>query len=212
MDISLPLSLLVISFLVYRFLKKKRNRLKEEIVTNNTEFVVPPSIEKDNLEIKNKNLIQKNDSFQKGEEFEQYTRDYLFPKDRFDLLERTHSYETNKDDYVESSLKPDFKFRCKESKIEFWVEVKFRKGKLYQNKLEWCSKRQYYRYLKTNETESPVIICLGVKGQASNPEKIFLFPIKKIKYNTVYLSTIKPYEFYTKKPVFSSHLEKLLAK
>ncbi|MEI9946634.1 MAG: hypothetical protein WDN26_20725 [Chitinophagaceae bacterium] len=50
------------------------------------------------------------ESFKIGEKFEDYVREFLFTDSYYDILERTHSYNTNKD-YVESSLKPDFSRR-----------------------------------------------------------------------------------------------------
>ena len=62
-------------------------------------------------------------SFKMGEKFENYVRESLFVKNYYDILERTHNYCNNNKDYVESSLKPDFKFRDKWSKKEFYVEA-----------------------------------------------------------------------------------------
>ena len=44
-------------------------------------------------------------SFKYGEKFENYVRDYLFIDRYYDLVERTHSYNANKNDYVESNNK-----------------------------------------------------------------------------------------------------------
>ena len=98
-------------------------------------------------------------SFKMGEQFENYVREFLFVDNYYDILERTHNYKTNQD-YVQSSLKPDFKFRDKWSKKEFYVEAKFRTG-LYNNKIVWCNDKQLSRYLDYNK-EKPVFLMLDM--------------------------------------------------
>ncbi len=71
--------------------------------------------------------ITKPEGFIKGEAFEGYIREYLFTEDRFDILHKTPSYATNKNDYIiEDSEKPDFKFRAIGTGEVFWVEAKYR--------------------------------------------------------------------------------------
>lgn len=65
-------------------------------------------------------------SFKMGQKFEEYVREFLFVRNYYDILEQTDSYNTNSKDYVESSLKPYFKFRDKLTKKEFYIEAKFR--------------------------------------------------------------------------------------
>jgi hypothetical protein len=65
------------------------------------------------------------ESFKIGEQFEEYVREAIFTNTNYDLVERTHNYKSNSRDYVESSLKPDFKFRDRKTKREFYVEAKF---------------------------------------------------------------------------------------
>ena len=93
-------------------------------------------------------------SFKMGEKFENYVRDFLFVNNYYDVLERTHNYVDNSRDYVESSLKPDFKFRDKWSKKEFYVEAKFRTSD-YKGKIVWCNDKQLQRY-NTHNKEKPV--------------------------------------------------------
>ena len=67
--------------------------------------------------------MNKPASYVRGEEFEQYVRRYLFPKERYDLVHQTHNYIANKNDFVETSKEPDFKFRSRRSGREFLVEA-----------------------------------------------------------------------------------------
>ena len=156
------------------------------------------------------NELTKPESFSKGEEFEEYVRKVVFPKDKYDLVHRSHKYADNKEDYVETSLYPDFAFRCKESNREFFVEVKFRNGTYYKNKIEWCKPYQLKRYKELAATDSPIFIALGLGDNPSKPSETFIIPLNKIEYTAFYDSFLDKYSFYTGKPVFSSHLWKLL--
>src|SRR5688572_23822041 len=81
------------------------------------------------------------ESFRIGQKFEDYSREWIFPLGQYDLIERTHSYETNNRDYVLSSLKPDFKFRDCETGRLFYLETKYRKA-AYKGKIMWCDQNQ----------------------------------------------------------------------
>lgn len=70
--------------------------------------------------------MNKPETYVKGDEFEQYVRKHLFTKEEYDLVHQTHDYKTNKNDFVETSKEPDFKFRSRRSGREFLVEVKYR--------------------------------------------------------------------------------------
>lgn len=153
--------------------------------------------------------MQKPESFSKGEEFEDYLRKYTFPKDRYDLIHKTHTYQTNKEDFSESSLYPDYKFRCKETSKEFYVEAKFREGKYYQNKIEWCKPFQLKRYKEIDKTEAPVFLALGIGDSPNKLGEIFIIPLAKIEFNAFYDSFLGKYSFYVGKPIFAKHLWKL---
>lgn len=94
--------------------------------------------------------INTPESFKMGQEFEDYVQEYLFPNNYYDLLEKTHNYHENSKSYVEASLNPDFKFRDRYTKKEFYVEAKFRTN-VYNNKLVWCNDKQLQRYQSINK-------------------------------------------------------------
>jgi len=154
------------------------------------------------------NEIRKPKSFRKGEEFEQYVRDHVFPKERYDLVRRSHDFSDNEDDYIESTLMPDFTFRDKDNGKEFHVEVKYR-SYFYQGAVEWCKPYQLKRY-KEIAKELPVLIALGVGGTTKYPDEVFLFPVKGVKYPKLFESLLDEYQFYLEKPVFSKYLWGLL--
>ncbi len=142
-------------------------------------------------------------SFKMGEKFESYVREFLFIDSYYDTLERTHNYQTNKD-YVESSLKPDFKFRDKWTKKEFYVEAKFRTG-LFNNKIVWCNEKQLTRYLEYNK-EKPVFLILGMGKDPEYPEFLSLIPLTQAKYIGLFPSHAEKFEIKPDKAVSSKTL------
>jgi hypothetical protein len=157
-----------------------------------------------------KEELTKPSSFVKGEVFEDYVRNIVFPSDCYKLINRTHNYATNNGDYVESSLKPDFEFQCLETSKKFHVEVKYRKGYYnYQDKLEWCKPYQLKRY-KEIDKEQPVFLLLGIGDRPNKPDEIFIIPMSKIGFTGFYDSFLDQYSFpYVDKPVFQKYLWKL---
>ena len=154
--------------------------------------------------------VSKPESFEKGEKFESYVRDFIFPLKDYDLVHKTHDFNSNDGDYVESSLKPDFKLRDKRNGQEFYVEVKWRKGTYNrQNKIEWCNKNQLKRYKAVDKNENKVFVVIGFGEKPTKPEEIILFPISSCNYTGLYDSFLDKYSFYVDKPVFSKFLWKL---
>lgn len=123
-----------------------------------------------------RNVIDEPESFLKGEEFQDFVRSQLFTKDDYDMLERTPNYTKN--DYIESSKKPDFKFRSRKTGKEFFVEAKHR-SVLYKGAFEF-KPHQLRRYRIINE-ETPVYIVIGV-GRPESPGQVFLVPLGNIGY------------------------------
>lgn len=143
------------------------------------------------------------ESFKIGEKFESYVRECLFIDRYYDILERTHDYRMNKD-YVQSSLKPDFKFRDKWTKKEFYVEAKFRTG-LFNNKIVWCNDNQLKRYSEYNRTV-PVFLILGMGENPAYPEFLSLIPLAQAKYTGLFPSHAEKFEIEIDKPVSSKIL------
>ena len=57
--------------------------------------------------------INTPESFKIGKAFEDYVRKRLFIDRYYDLIEKTHTYQENRKDFVYYSLNPDYKFRDK---------------------------------------------------------------------------------------------------
>jgi hypothetical protein len=154
------------------------------------------------------NEVTKPKSFAKGEEFEQYLRDYIFPERAYHLEHRSHDYSTNRTDYVADSLDPDFVFVSVKGEKMFFVEAKYRSD-FYQDAVEWCKPYQLKRYKEANK-ELPVFIALGVGGTPDMPDYLYIFPVKHTKYPKLFRSVLRKSEVELDKPVKIEKLWKLL--
>lgn len=133
-------------------------------------------------------------SFEKGDFFENFVADQLFITSAYDLIYRTNSYDQNKKRFAEYTLKPDFKFRCKNTGKEFYVEAKYRSGFNSENKIEVISYEQIERF-KTYQREEniPVFIVIGYGNTPDNPACISLIPLDELIYLDLYGSFLKRY-------------------
>jgi hypothetical protein len=138
----------------------------------------------------------------KGIKFESFVGDVLFPKKDYDLVDVTHDYWMNKDRFVESSYKPDFRFRDKKTGKDFYVECKFRTG-LKDGKYLWTNEKQFVRY--NDFKDAPVFLALGFVGHADYPDRVFFLKLEDAKWVGLYLSHLEKFEI-PKKPVLSSWL------
>lgn len=62
---------------------------------------------------------QQPDSFSKGEGFEAFVEEVLFPSYDYDLVQRTSSFQDNRRRYSEHSLQPDLLFRDRKQEDSF---------------------------------------------------------------------------------------------
>jgi len=148
--------------------------------------------------------LRKPASYVKGDEFECYIRNSLFPHVNYDLLHKNYDYLTSKLFYIESSNEPDFKFRAQKSGAEFFIEAKYR-SHFYKGRLEWCKTYQLRRYQVINK-ETPIFVVIGVGGQPMTPERVFLVPVKDIKYTVLFQSFLRKYEIPTDQRVSEKDL------
>lgn len=138
------------------------------------------------------------ESFIKGQQFEDFVEKNIFTQDRFELITRTNSYEQNSSRFAEDTLKPDFKFRCKDTGQEFWVEAKYR-SELPNDQLEALSYRQRDRFYAMEIEEGvPVFVIIGYWGYADNPYALSLIPLKDYKYIKIYRSFLRQQEIPVK--------------
>jgi len=149
------------------------------------------------------NVTSTPETFRKGEEFEDYVRQHLFPKGQYVLLQRTHNYLGNKDDFVDNTKEPDFKFKSL-SGMTFFVEVKYR-SYYFKGAVEWCKAYQLRRYREIDK-QTPIYIVIGIGEQPDNPNQLFCIPLKDIKYTRLFPSFLQPYEVPTKKHICEKQL------
>lgn len=143
------------------------------------------------------------ESFKIGEQFENYVRNELFVDRYYDIMERTHSYKANQD-YIHSSMKPDFTFWDKWTKKEFYVEVKFRTG-LYGNKIVWCNENQLIRYLQYSK-QRPMFLALGMGDSSKKPDAVYLIPMQEARYTGLFPSHAQKFAIKANEPISSKVL------
>jgi hypothetical protein len=135
-----------------------------------------------------------------GKRFEKYVLDMF--DDKFAIVEQTHSFKTNQDRYVESSMNPDYVFRHKPTKSEFAVEVKYR-SKLNKGMLDWSNPTQLDRYKDfAKKRKIPVYILIGFCGYEEEPDDMFLIPLEEAKYPSLYPSVFQKFSRNPKKDFY----------
>jgi len=154
------------------------------------------------------NEASKPETFVKGDEFEDFVRKHIFPHNDYELLARTHDYTFNKNDFVQSSKDPDFKFMSRRTGNAFFVEAKYRSA-YFNGAIEWCKTYQLTRYEAINKT-TPVYVVIGVGNLPSSPEQVFLVPVKRIRYMRLFRSFLKEYEIPRNRCVSAEKLFGLL--
>ncbi len=129
----------------------------------------------------------------KGKRFEKFVIEKFNPK-YFDVVEMTHSWKTNQERYVESSLNPDFVLRYKPTKEVFAVECKYRSGLNPDGMLECCKPQQLERYREfARQRNMQVFMVIGFSGIDDDPDDIFVIPLAEMKYPTLYPSVFRNY-------------------
>lgn len=117
--------------------------------------------------------------FKKGEVFEKYVRYKVFPDSSYKLIKKTQAYLDRGQDFAESDLEPDFKFRCLTTNREFFLEAKYRAR--FIEPLEKIFKpAQFERFKRINQI-TPVFIALGIAGKPESPKYLFVIPFSKIE-------------------------------
>jgi hypothetical protein len=135
------------------------------------------------------------DSFEKGHAFENFIVT-LFNKKKFHLLDWRSDKTALNGVFPLSSSHPDLEFACTGRKgHRFAVECKWRK-EFKDGRIHWASGYQIGNYEGfQNQNRIPVLVAIGIGGEPSNPEKLFVTPLDHIcKYPEVYESHLIPYK------------------
>jgi hypothetical protein len=145
-------------------------------------------------------LETSNDPEVVGRWFEDYVQK-LFSTKYFKLIEKTHSFKTNTERYVESSKNPDFTFEYMPTRERFAVECKFRTKLNQKNQLEWSYPAQLKRYQEfAMHHKIPVFIVVGLELEDGG--YMFSIPLSEAKYPALYESVFAKYERPMDKPFF----------
>ncbi len=134
----------------------------------------------------------------RGNEFEYFIREKLFPEKKYDLLQKAYDYLT-KNDFVEDTESPDFQFKSRRRGRAFFVEAKFRYG-FYGGAVEWCQPRELKHYHEI-DSRVPVYIVLGIGLQPLAPQKLYLFRVKDIRTIQLQRSFLERYKISPKHSV-----------
>ena len=146
-----------------------------------------------------------------GKRFEDHVERLFSPK-YFKIVEKTHSFKTNSERYVESSKNPDFIFEYMPTKEKFAVECKYRTQLNRNNQLEWSYPAQLKRYQEfAIQKRIPIFIVIGLELEFEKqgyPDEVdvekFMFSISlnEVKYPALYESVFAKFERDFEKPFF----------
>jgi len=148
-----------------------------------------------------------------GRRFEDHV-EKLFDQKYFLLTEKTHSFDTNKQRYVESSLNPDLIWKYKPTGEQFAVECKYRTAASIDNRgrLNIASQEQLNRHKAFSEQKKmPVFMVIGLGLEEEEHDDRDLpyvekymscIPINELRYTAIYDSVFSKYERPYNKPFF----------
>jgi len=131
----------------------------------------------------------------KGSRFEKFVSEKIFNDILFDLVEMTRDFDSNSERFEERSMKPDFLFRDRRTREEFWIEAKYRNGLFRNDKgqmiCEICKSGQLNRYQEVEKsTGKKVYICLGIGDNPLFPKTVHLIPVMNT-YPQLFQSRLK---------------------
>lgn len=131
----------------------------------------------------------------KGKAFEEFVVK-RFSKSYFKLTE-WRGDKNHEGIYPASNQNPDLEyfFSSKTWNAKFAVECKWRQS-FHNGAIVWAKDYQFNNYKNFEKGHFPVFVIIGVGGQASNPESIFIIPLKKITHTVLTEEFLKPYKKY----------------
>ena len=135
------------------------------------------------------------DGFEKGRLFEQYVIQ-LFNQYNFKFAEWRMSQKLEDKLLLQDCGNPDLELIFSRHKNHhFAVECKWRE-KFVDGKIKWAHEHQIRSYKNfENQRRIPVFIAIGIGGEPSKPEKLFVTPLRNIEmYSEVYEADLIPYK------------------
>lgn len=134
------------------------------------------------------------DPYEKGSLFEEYVI-RLFNEDNFKLIRRRKSEKLEDRALLQDCANPDLELIFgRHRKHHFAVECKWRK-EFRKGKIEWANYNKIRTYKNfENKNSIPVFIVIGIGGEPSRPERLFVTPLRNIEmYSEVYEADLIPY-------------------
>lgn len=135
------------------------------------------------------------DSFEKGKLFEKFIIQ-LFNENSFHLKKWRMSEPLQDKMLLQDCANPDLELVFGNyQKHHFAVECKWRE-KFTEGKINWATVSQIRTYLDfENLRRIPVFIAIGIGGEPSCPESLFVTPLRNLeRYTEVYASDLIPYK------------------
>lgn len=106
--------------------------------------------------------------------------------------------------YAETTIQPDLVLELELGNIsqEFSVECKWRRI-FDKGGLEFASEKQLENYKSFQKKKDiPVFIAIGVHGEPSSPEQLYVVPLEEIESNFIAMGQLKKYRKHTKSNFF----------
>lgn len=135
------------------------------------------------------------DSYEKGKLFEQFIIQ-LFNQESFDLIKWRKSEKLDDEILLKDCANPDLELIFSRfKKYHFAIECKWRE-KFIEGKIKWASDNQIHSYQDfENRCRIPVFIAIGIGGEPSRPDKLFVTPLRNIEtYSKAYEADLIPYK------------------
>lgn len=135
--------------------------------------------------------LPSNDPYKIGKTFEDYAL-RLFPAESFNIVHKTVGGADLDGRYTEDCIYPDYKFRDRATRQEFWVECKYRSHRGEKGVVEWTDQPHLQRYKRIRrETGIPVFVLIGLGGYPDEPDELLFFNLDKAGYATIFYSVQK---------------------
>jgi hypothetical protein len=127
-------------------------------------------------------LLVKTDEIFEVDEAERF-----FPRDLYKIINPVQEIKTNHKRFMKSSVNPGFQFEIRKSKVNFWVECKYRENTPNTDLINIFSGEQ----LKIYKSFRNSFLFLSAKKQGE--QNYYFIPINHIPSESLNLSFIEPY-------------------
>lgn len=142
------------------------------------------------------------ESENKGHDFEKYIVE-RFSEEHYTIIEwRGDKFHEGR--YATSNMLPDLELRLvtKYYNVTFAVECKWRK-EFYDGKITWAKDYQLQNYNDYEyKTGNTVFVIIGIGGEPTNPDALYIIPLLEIKSTVLTQSQMKKYYRYSKSNFF----------